>query len=158
MSNQTFNFAVSAYNGKLAGMARPGLFQSLQDDVDMLLENNVRCIITLTDDEWIDDCERKDLFAYKHYAIGNFEAPSMEQISDFCECVDEHLKNGRNVVCHCFMGVGRTGTMLACYRVHLGEEPQTAIENVRNVRAAIENKDQEQVVYDFYNTLVNRDK
>ena len=153
MTNSSFGFAASAYQGQLAGMAIPGLFQSLEQDMDMLLENNVGAIATLTMEEWVNSTDTKDKFSYAHFPIPNLDAPTLDQTIKFCEWVDRHLTSGINVVCHCFMGVGRTGTMIACYRVHHGEVSETAIWHVRNIRSAIETKEQEDAVSEYYEYL-----
>ena len=153
MSNSSFGFAANAYHGQLAGMAKPGLFQSTQQDMNMLLENNVKAIATLTMEEWDNDTNTKSKFSYAHFPIPNFDSPTLDQTIEFCEWVDKHLMSGIDVVCHCFMGVGRTGTMIACYRVHHGEIPETAIWHVRNIRPAIETKEQEDAVSEYYEYL-----
>jgi len=153
MTNSSFCFAVDGHVGRLAGMAKPGLLQPLNLDLAMLLENNVHAIITLTAEKWTNTTETKGLFDYAHFPIPNFDTPTLEQTIEFCDYVDQQLNNRINVVCHCLFGVGRTGTMLACYRVHLGESPVEAIQNVRSIRRAMETPEQEQAVVEYHNHL-----
>jgi len=54
------------------------------------------------------------------------------------------LNEGKRIVLHCKGGLGRAGTIAARILVELGEDPDVAIENVRDARpGAIETKDQE---------------
>ena len=52
---------------------------------------------------------------------------------------------------HCYWGLGRTGTMLACYLVKLcGMDAQSAITQVRYTRPySIETYEQEEAVFDY---------
>jgi len=53
-------------------------------------------------------------------------------------------------VVSCYAGIGRTGTVLACYLVHRGEEPAEAIIRVRRLRpGSIETPEQETAVRQY---------
>lgn len=56
---------------------------------------------------------------------------------------------------HCKAGMGRTGTMLACYLVRFeGARPDEAIERVRAARpGSIETAEQERTVTEYYQFL-----
>ena len=56
---------------------------------------------------------------------------------------------------HCIRGMGRTGTMIACYLVKAyGMTGRTAINEVRRLRpGSIETKEQEQIVESYAKTL-----
>lgn len=56
---------------------------------------------------------------------------------------------------HCFRGIGRTGTMIACYFVkYEGMTAENAIQKIRQLRpGSIETKDQEDLVTDFYQQM-----
>ncbi|MFO0727084.1 MAG: cyclin-dependent kinase inhibitor 3 family protein [Myxococcota bacterium] len=60
------------------------------------------------------------------------------------------LEAGRSVVYHCRGGLGRAGTLTACTRIQLGDNPSAAMAEVRRVRpGAIENSRQEAFVHAY---------
>lgn len=68
-----------------------------------------------------------------HIPVRDFAAPSPGQIGSALDAVLESLAAGEAAAVHCGGGLGRTGTMLACYLV--GSEGLGADEAVQRVRA-----------------------
>ena len=88
--------------------------------------------------------------AYLHLPIENFEPPELSQIRRFIGFCETNLRSGRAVLVHCLAGLGRTGTMLACYLVWEGMTPDAAIDFVRQRRpGSIETDGQEKAIFDF---------
>lgn len=73
-------------------------------------------------------------FATLHLPIEDMTAPDTEQVARFVEFVDRMIARGTAVGVHCHAGLGRTGTMIACYLVTRGKTADDAIEHVRRVR------------------------
>ena len=67
------------------------------------------------------------------------------------EFIDEQVvQNQRPVVVSCYAGIGRTGTVLACYLVNRGAEPADAIDEVRRLRPrSVQTPEQEAAVYEY---------
>ena len=64
--------------------------------------------------------------------------------------IDLQTGQQKPVVVSCYAGIGRTGTVLACYLVHRGEEPAEAINRVRQLRpSSIQTPEQEAAVYQY---------
>ncbi|CAG5128132.1 unnamed protein product [Candidula unifasciata] len=87
--------------------------------------------------------------------IRDYTPPTMEQVSEFINQVLETKATGKATCVHCAHGLGRTGTMLACYFVQVHNmEPEAAIAHVRKLRpGSVETTEQELLVTEFYNTL-----
>ncbi len=133
--------------GRLAGMAHPGQSDAV---LDGLREAGIGAIVTLTQRALSGEAVNKFGFEYLHLPVKDFCAPAPGQVERFVRFCDEQTAAGRAVAVHCRAGIGRTGVMLACYLVHLGEEPRAAIRKVRKVRpGALESAEQENAVYEF---------
>ena len=85
-----------------------------------------------------------------HLPVRDFAAPSMHQIRCALAAIDEALAAGDAVAVHCAAGLGRTGTILACYLVQGGSSPNEAIAFVRRLRpGSVEAPEQERAVTAF---------
>ena len=83
--------------------------------------------------------------------VPDFSAPTLAQIDRMTRWIEDQIENWeRPVVVTCHAGIGRTGTVLACYLVYTGYEPQTAIDLVRELRPrSIQTREQEQAVFAY---------
>ena len=82
--------------------------------------------------------------------VPDFTAPTMEQTRRMVSFIDEQTAAGKPVAVSCYAGVGRTGTVLACYLVHRGAAPEEAVQRVRELRpGSIQTREQEAAVYEF---------
>jgi atypical dual specificity phosphatase len=149
----SFSIGAAKGNRKLFGMAHPGLVRPFEDDLQFLLENGVGALVTLTEDELFLPLPYRKLFHQLHLPIENLEPPTLKQIIRFVKFVDDEFVRGVNVAVHCLIGVGRTGTLIASYRVSMGEEPYDAISNLRKKRRAIETEEQGEMVYEYHRFL-----
>ena len=82
--------------------------------------------------------------------VPDFTPPEPEQIQRMIKFIDQQTAEQKPVVVSCFAGIGRTGTVLACYLVHRGDEPAEAIDRVRRLRpGSIQTPEQEAAVHRF---------
>lgn len=144
-----YNFSFIIPN-KLAGMGRPGAVSPLAGELLQLQRENIGALVSLTEDA-LDRAELKSAkMAYLHLPIVDYSTPTLAQIDELVEFVQTQNANGKAVCVHCAAGIGRTGTMLACYLVALGETAEQAINSVRAIRVgSIETKAQEQCIHDY---------
>jgi atypical dual specificity phosphatase len=69
-----------------------------------------------------------------HIPVPDFTAPTPEDLDRGVDAIETHLAQGRVVTVHCGGGLGRSGTLAACYLVHQGQTPDDAIAHVRRLR------------------------
>ena len=78
-----------------------------------------------------------------HLPVPDFHAPSQDQLAIAVSTVVSAVAAGERAAIHCAAGLGRSGTVAACYLVDLGREWIAAIESMRAVRpGAIETRGQ----------------
>jgi atypical dual specificity phosphatase len=131
---------------RLAGMGAP---RDPDAAVDWLQQQGVRNIVSLTHPVFDPDRLNAAGFGYLHLPVEDFTAPELDQIERFVQFVDEAPARGATVV-HCTAGMGRTGTMLACYLVHQGYDPDRAIAEVRALRpGSIETSEQSAIIHRY---------
>ena len=130
--------------GKLAGMALP---DGTPDDWDKLKARGIGAVVNLTQYGTYCSPPTDNGLAYLHLPIPDFHAPTPAQVERFIRFCDDYINVGRAVAVHCLAGRGRTGTMAACYMVHMGMGAEEAMAVVRRVRrGSIETDVQEDAV------------
>jgi atypical dual specificity phosphatase len=69
-----------------------------------------------------------------HVPMTDFAAPPRAQLAAALGVIHTAVSAGERVAVHCGGGLGRSGTVAACYLVELGHDWRTAIARVRAVR------------------------
>ena len=132
--------------GKLAASSYP----RDDDHLRALHTAGVRALVTLH--ERPVDQEKLDALgiAARHYPVEDFAAPSLDQIEAAIAFIERKVAAGEGVAVHCAAGLGRTGTVIACYLVHQGYTPAEAIAHVRARRpGSVETSEQQAIVHTY---------
>ncbi len=145
--------------GKVGGMRRPGSHQALDADLKELKGMGVAAIVSLTeislDREALDAAE----IIHIHIPIPDFQPPTLSDIRETISFIQSCLSQEKPVAVHCLAGLGRTGTILACWLVSDGLDPESAIYRVRSFRpGSVETLEQERSVYAFADYLAEVSK
>lgn len=85
-----------------------------------------------------------------HEPVPDFTAPNKAQIDRMLAFIKQSIAEGKPVAVSCGAGIGRTGTVLACYLVSKSYTAVEAIEEVKRRRGAgIETDDQVKAVRSY---------
>jgi len=72
---------------------------------------------------------------YRRMAVRDLDVPSRDEMRAMLDLVDAELARGETVYVHCWGGVGRTGTFVACWLVRQGLGAEEALARLRELRA-----------------------
>ncbi len=148
--------------GKLGLTILPGRKdkgRDLSTDIAALREQSVTHILCLlTEDEFhaygvpgLIEEYRTAGFRVLHSPIFDQKAPSTKEADSIIEWLEDAISQGAQVATHCVGGLGRSGTIAACYLMRQGLSSDDGIQAVRNARSirAIETLEQETFVHQF---------
>ena len=115
---------------KLAGSAIPTSI----DEVQWIIEQGVKSIVTVReeplDDDWVKDVN------YLHVSSNDMGVPEFADLTYAIDFIHRRITNNEPVMVHCLAGMGRTGTILACYLVkHQNMPADKAIQKIREERS-----------------------
>jgi atypical dual specificity phosphatase len=85
-----------------------------------------------------------------HLPVADFTCPTPAQLDEGVAAIGRTTSEGHQVAVHCGGGLGRTGTLLACYLVKRGRSPEEALAYLRAARpGSVETSQQEAAVFAY---------
>ncbi|MEK7431948.1 MAG: dual specificity protein phosphatase family protein [Cyanobacteriota bacterium] len=139
---------------KLAGASQPGLYEDIEKDISFLKEKGITTIITLTETK-----ESYEEFGMEqiHFPIHDMGIPSPRNAFELCSKIIAEINLNKQILVHCKAGLGRTGTILACCLVNLGNNSNDAINIVRSInKAYIQSSIQEKFIEHYYDFAIKQ--
>jgi atypical dual specificity phosphatase len=135
---------------RLAAMAYP----KSEDAIILLWKMGIRAMINLAEEPLPGKILRKVGILTLHIPIVDVTAPTLHQVEQALAMIHFCLDREMPVAVHCVAGLGRTGTILACYLVGQGIPAGEAITTIREWRpGSIEIPEQEAVIYEYERLL-----
>ena len=121
-----------------------------EDAFTLLWMIGIRALINLTEEPLPGEILRKVGILTEHIPVVDFTAPTLHQVEQALAMIDFCLDREMPVAVHCIAGLGRTGTILACYLVGQEISADQAIKTIRKWRpGSVENSEQEAVIYEY---------
>jgi atypical dual specificity phosphatase len=138
----------------LAGSGHPGNGERLAATLATLREQGITSILSLSEEPLDRALLREFEFDALHVPVEDFTAPQPEQVESAMQFLNARVNAGQGALVHCRAGIGRTGTMLACFLVSRGWPPEESIDYVRlNRPGSLEVYAQEEIVHEYARRL-----
>jgi atypical dual specificity phosphatase len=138
---------------EVAGHAEP----TGSDDLSWLLGNGIRALVRMSDEPKVSPGQIKALGIDDMFEpIPDLSAPSEAQLARMVDFIMESVWKGKPVGVSCRAGIGRTGTVLACYLAKRTHTAQGLVIEVRRKRpGAVETAEQLKTVDQYLRGILN---
>lgn len=137
-------------DNKLAGSGIP----TSRSEIDWIMHQNVQAIVTMTEMALPEDWIRN--IGYLHVPTPDLTAPDLDRLDEAVGFIHEQILRGRPAMVHCAAGLGRAGTVLACYFVkHHGYSADAAIAMIRERRPGSIQSEAQETAIKYYEKRLN---
>ena len=158
MVNRPTNFSW-VIKDKLAGSGMPMNYSQFL----WVTTHGVKAIVTVREvplpSKWFSNGNSDDV-DYFHLHVEDYGAPSIEEIDNTIDYIQQQISNKKPVMVHCAAGRGRTGTILAAYLIK--KENLTANQAIKKIRSmrpgSIQSDRQEMALYVYEQYLTSKTK
>lgn len=121
-----------------------------EDALLLLHRLGIRVLLNLSEASLPSEALHNTGLLSEHLPIEGFTAPTLLQVKQGLALISSSLDRHLPVAVHCVAGLGRTGSMLACYLIGQGLSAEQAITTIREWRpGSIEVPEQEAIVYEY---------
>lgn len=146
--------------GRIFRSPMPFATFDIRDDLfRQYIEKNISVVVMLAEEEesiHATGINLKKFYKQKgmkviHLPIPDFGIPDPKSLSQAVREVISAAEQGKNIVIHCYAGLGRTGMFAACIARQLqGVDGGEAVQWVRqHVRGSVETPEQMQMIYQY---------
>jgi atypical dual specificity phosphatase len=136
--------------GRSARAQAPDGPDALERDLAWLRRQGIGAVLSLTETPLPAEVVARQGLTWLHLPVPDLQAPTRDQFLRALAFIDHQRARGQAVVVHCLVGQGRTGTVLAAYRIRGGATPQEALRTIRALcPGAVGSPAQEQALHAF---------
>jgi protein tyrosine phosphatase len=115
-----------------------------------MLDKGITAIVNMREAHIRDEDKGIGGHHHLHLATRDNTPPSVADLSQGVDFINQHITNNGKVYIHCGVGVGRAPTMTAAYLVSTGMTPDDALDKIRKHRPFIHlTSTQRDVLYEF---------